>query len=47
MILIFSQNALCKIQVISTNESKVSCEFVLEDHNDVELKLTLPKSLKF
>lgn len=28
-------------------ERKVSCEFLLEDHNDVELKLTLPKSLKF
>ena len=28
-------------------EKKVSCEFVLEDHNDVKLKITLPKTLKF
>ncbi len=28
-------------------EKKISCEFVLEDHNNVELKLTLPKSLEF
>jgi len=28
-------------------EKKVSCEFVLEDHNDVKLKITLPKTLNF
>ena len=28
-------------------EDKISCEFILEDYKDVELQITLPKTLKF
>ena len=28
-------------------EDKISCEFILEDYKDVQLQITLPKTLKF